>query len=223
MISPHPALKHGRRQGGECAGIAQHQAGGIKCAGQVFPTGQVDGGFSTYGAVHHGQEGGWDLEVGNAPEVCGGGKACQVAGDAAAQSYEQIPPGDLVLRQNLQDFEIGLSIFGGFSLGKYIGADQETSCFQGSLGPLAVQGRYDAVADQGSPGDLGRGERPSLPAGPAGRGRLQRHRAWSSESESQLASFCKGLPYPPDAPGSLGKLLWRQGLGPSHRAWGGSL
>ncbi len=133
-------------------------------------------------------------------------------------------PGDLVLRQNLQDFEIGLSIFGGFSLGKYIGADQETSCFQGSLGPLAVQGRYDAVADQGSPATWDEGERPSLPAGPAGRGRLQRHRAWSSESESQLTSFCKGLPYPPDAPGSLGKLLWRQGLGPvAQGAWGGSL
>ena len=101
--------------------------------------------------------------------VTGGGKACQVAGDAAAQSHEQIPPGDLVLRQNLQDFEIGLSIFGGFSLGKYIGADQETSCFQGSLGPLAVPGRYDAVADQGSPATWDEGSGPlSQPVQQAG-------------------------------------------------------
>ena len=117
---------------------------------------------------------------------------------------------------------MGLSIFGGFSWGKYIGADQETSCFQGSLGPLAVQGRYDAVADQGSPATWDEGRPSPQPVQQAG-GRLQRHRAWSSESESQLTSFCKGLPYPPDAPGSLGKLLWRQGLGPVAQGMGRSL
>ncbi len=47
--------------------------GGIKCAGQVFPTGQVDGGFPPTELSTMAREGGWDLEVGNAPEVCGGG------------------------------------------------------------------------------------------------------------------------------------------------------
>ncbi len=49
-------------------------------------------------------------------------------------------------------------------------------------------------------------ERPSLPAGPAGRGRLQRHRAWSSESRISVGFILQGPPVSADAPGSLGKL-----------------
>ena len=72
----------------ECC-FEQHGSGGIESAYFVFQPIEVDACFASHGGIHHGEEGGGQVDVGNAPLEGSGGKAPEVGDHASAQVDEQ--------------------------------------------------------------------------------------------------------------------------------------
>ena len=81
-------MSWGRGQGGEGVGVDDDAVGGVEGADEVFAGGQVDGDFAADAAVDLGEQGGGDLDEGDAAGVGGGDEADEVAGDSAAEGDE---------------------------------------------------------------------------------------------------------------------------------------
>ena len=150
------------RQGAEGIGIAKDQAGLAEGAHQVFPCGEIDGSLAAYGGIHSCQQSGRHLDKADAPEVGGGGEASQVTNHAAAQSGDEVRPGQTVFSQKVQKFQINSGIFTFFAGGKNKGNCSKTGRFQTAAQAFAVQGPDVAVADDGYGFNLS--QRGDLPA-----------------------------------------------------------
>ena len=70
-------------------GIGNHKPWLMKRPDQIFATGGIDTCFSTNRAVHLRNDGGGNLNVGNAPVIDGGRKTCQVPDNSTAEGHEE--------------------------------------------------------------------------------------------------------------------------------------
>ncbi len=109
----------GIRQGFQQRRVAQHQSGLVKAAGLILAAVQIHGGFTAYGGVHHGQQGGGDLNVSDAPLIGGGGETGQIPYNAAAQSDDEIAPGETAVAEKIQCLTVGVQIFMLLAVGEY--------------------------------------------------------------------------------------------------------
>lgn len=73
-------------------GVNEDEAGVVEGADEVFPGGEVDACFATDGAVYLGENGGGDLNEGDATVVDGGDESGEVADDASAEGDEEGVP-----------------------------------------------------------------------------------------------------------------------------------
>ena len=87
------------RQGGQAVGVHQHQAGLIEGPQQVLALRQIHCRLAAHGAVHLREQRGGCLYQRHAPLIGGGGKARQIAGDAAAQGQQTVGAGKAPLCQ----------------------------------------------------------------------------------------------------------------------------
>src|SRR5699024_1188628 len=95
----------GEHVGGErlqAVRVADHGGGLAEGPGQVLSGGQVHGGLSAHGGVHRRQQGGGQLDIPDAPEVDGGGKARHVPHHAAPQGGHAVGAGQALRRQKFQ-------------------------------------------------------------------------------------------------------------------------
>ncbi len=90
-------------QGGQAIRVAQYGGGLQKGARQIFPCGEIDGGFAAHGGIHRGQQRGGQLYAADSPQVYGGGKARNIAGHSAAQGGHTVGAGETLLRQKFQN------------------------------------------------------------------------------------------------------------------------
>ncbi len=74
---------------GEEVDVGEDGARVVKGADEVFAGGEVDAGFAADGGVDLGEEGGGDLDVGDAAHVDGGEEAGDVADDAASEGEQE--------------------------------------------------------------------------------------------------------------------------------------
>jgi hypothetical protein len=81
-------------QGGETAGVGQHQPGLPESARQVFARLEIYRHLAAHRGVHLGQQGGGQLDEIHPPQNGGGGKARQVPHDPAAQGGHGVGPGE---------------------------------------------------------------------------------------------------------------------------------
>jgi hypothetical protein len=105
----------------------QNEPGLVEGADEVFAFRGIDAGFSTDGAVHEGDDGGGDLDEGDAPVKNGGSKPGQVPHDATPQGDEEgltSQPGADHLAGDGFHFGVALRLFpgrhgdhGGFNAG----------------------------------------------------------------------------------------------------------
>ena len=141
----------GLRQGGQQGRVAQHQRGLVEAARLVFAAVQVHGGLAAYGGIHHGQQGGGHLDIGHAPLVGGGGEARQIPHNAAAQSDDEVAPGETAVAEEVQCLTVGIQIFLLFSMGEYEVLHLKSGVLQGSFCQSAVQGKHGVVGNDGGP------------------------------------------------------------------------
>ena len=85
----HACGEFARRQGSEGGGVDEDGLRLVKRADEVFALRVVHPGFAADGGIDLRQQGGWDLQAGDAALVAGGGEACDVADDAAAESDDE--------------------------------------------------------------------------------------------------------------------------------------
>ena len=132
----------GIRQGFQQRRVAQHQSGLVKAAGLILAAVQIHGGFTAYGGVHHGQQGGGDLNVSDAPLIGGGGETGQIPYNTAAQSDDEIAPGETAVAEKIQCLTVGVQIFMLLAVGEYETLYLKSGVCQGSLRQTAVQRVY---------------------------------------------------------------------------------
>ena len=113
----HAAGKVPVRQRGQDLRVHQHQAWLPEGAGQVFPGLEIDGHLAAHGGVHLGQQGGGELDIADAPENGGGGKARQISYHAAAQGGHGVGAGQAEGHQGLPQLRQLMGIFGVLSGG----------------------------------------------------------------------------------------------------------
>ena len=114
----HACGKFARRQGGEGGGINQHRLRLMEGADEVFALRVVHPGFAADGGIHLRQQGGRDLQAGDAALVAGSGKACNVANDAAAKGDDEAVAVIACFNQRIEDARPGGKCFVGFAIGQ---------------------------------------------------------------------------------------------------------
>ena len=75
-------------EGGEGVGVDDDAVGGVEGADEVFAGGQINSDFAADAAVDLGEQGGGDLDEGDAAGVGGGDEADEVADTASAEGDE---------------------------------------------------------------------------------------------------------------------------------------
>ncbi len=75
----------------------------VKGADHVLAQGVVDAGLAAHGRVHLGEQRGGHLNMRHAPLITGGGEACHVSDDAAAEGYHRRVAGEARPDQRVQD------------------------------------------------------------------------------------------------------------------------
>ena len=88
-------------EGGEERGAEHHVLGLVEGADLVLQSGEVDARLAPCGSVHHGQQGGGDVDVAYAALERGSGKAPDVGDDAPAQVQQQAVARGALLRERL--------------------------------------------------------------------------------------------------------------------------
>ncbi len=87
----------------------------MKGADQVFPVRRINAGFTAHAGVDLGEQGGWNLDKGQAAQRGCGGKARQITNHAAAQRDDCRMAVDFLRQQFVNDICPGLQAFGGFA------------------------------------------------------------------------------------------------------------
>ena len=77
---------------GENGGIDENGQGLVEGADEIFAGNEVGAGFTADGSVHLGEEGGGDLDDGDAAHEDGGEEAAEVGDNAAAEGDDQAGP-----------------------------------------------------------------------------------------------------------------------------------
>ena len=131
-------------EGVQGVGVAQNQAGLAESAGQILSGRQVNGGFATHRGIHRRQQGGGHLNKADAPKVAGSRESGQVTGDTAAQSDDDIGPGQSALRQEIQKLQKNRAVFAFLTGGKHETDHGESGLFQ------TVHCRYSIERKDGS-------------------------------------------------------------------------
>jgi hypothetical protein len=78
-----------RGKGAEGGEVAEDEFGLGEGAHDVFDPSKIDGDLASHAGVDCGEEGGGDLDKGDAAPVDGGGKSAEVADDAAAKEQDE--------------------------------------------------------------------------------------------------------------------------------------
>ena len=84
---------------------------------EVFSTGVVHAGFAANRGIHHGQQGGWNLNHTDAPQPCGRGESRHVSDHPASESQHQRAAFQLPRERRVMDFRNGCGgflVFSGF-------------------------------------------------------------------------------------------------------------
>jgi hypothetical protein len=137
----------------ESVEIAEDEARLVEGADEVFSCGEVDSCFSADGAIDLGEEGGGDLDEGDAAEVGGSEEACEVTDDAAAEGDEGGFAFEPVLGEEVvAEFDLA-EAFGAFA-----GGDGDGDGFDS----VAAEGLLDLGCPEGF--DLGIGDDGAFPA-----------------------------------------------------------
>ena len=142
--------------------VAQHHGGLMKAAGLIFAVVKVHGGLAAHGGVHHGQQRGRYLNIGDAPLVGGGGEARKVPHHAAAQRDDDILTGEAAVTEKIQCAAVGCKGLMLFPVGKNEVLRLKTGVLQGLLSLLAVKGKHGVIGDERRPasGELPGGQCP---------------------------------------------------------------
>ena len=114
----HAGGEFARWQAGEGGGINQHRLRLMEGADEVFALRVVHPGFAADGGIHLRQQGGRDLQAGDAALVAGSGKACNVANDAAAEGDDEAVAVIARFNQRIEDARPGGKGFVGFAIGQ---------------------------------------------------------------------------------------------------------
>ena len=121
--------------------VAQHQRGLIEAAGGLAP----------HGGIHHGQQRGGYLNIGNSPLIGGGGEACQIPHHAAAQRHEEIAAGEAAVAEEIQNLSVGGKIFLLFPVREQEMINLKSGIRQSFFGGSAVKGEHRVIRDHGGP------------------------------------------------------------------------
>ena len=103
-------------QGGEGAGVHDDQLGLPEGADDVFRLAQIHRRLAADGGVDHGERGGGAVDEVDAPHIDGGGKARQIAHDAAAHGDDEVAAAHIELQHLAQDTFQNLHALAGLTL-----------------------------------------------------------------------------------------------------------
>lgn len=127
--------KFARGKGLQDGGIGDDGLGLVKRADHVFAERVVDAGFAAHGGIDLAEQGGGDLDEGDAALVGGGGKTGQIADYAAAEGEDGGVAVGMVLQQAGVDLLEGFAVFVLFAVGQddvaTIDAELSAGCFDG--------------------------------------------------------------------------------------------
>ena len=112
---------------------------------------QIHRGLAPHRGIHHGQQRGGYLNIGNSPLIGGGGEACQIPHHAAAQRHEEIAAGEAAVAEEIQNLSVGGKIFLLFPVGEHKMLRLKSGVLQGSFCQSAVQGKHGVVGNDGGP------------------------------------------------------------------------
>ena len=108
--------------------VTQHRHRLLECAHQVLAAGQVDGCLSAHRRIHLRQQAGGNLEIVQSTEIGRRRKTGDVSHHAAAQGYQAVRPGDVVLAEKVIDLVQRPAALGCLAVGK-----DKLLCFQISI------------------------------------------------------------------------------------------
>ncbi len=142
--------------GDEGGGVDDDEGGLVEGADEVFAFGDVDGGFSSGGAVGLGDDGRRDLHEGYAAIVDGGDESGEVSDDASAEGGD----GAGAVVSGADEFGAKLlgagEVFAGFSGGDDVEAGCVTGVFEGDFDAFCVEASNAGLGDDGDfTGDAG--------------------------------------------------------------------
>ena len=110
--------KFARGKGLQGGSIGDDGLGLVKRADHVFAEWVVDAGFAAHGGIDLTEQGGGDLDEGDAALVGGGGKTGQIADYAAAEGEDGGVAVGMVLQQAGVDLLEGFAVFVLFAVGQ---------------------------------------------------------------------------------------------------------
>ena len=143
-------VKLARWQGAERVGIGNDEAWLMEGPDEIFAAGSVDAGLAADGTIDLGDDGGGDLNAGNAAVVNGGSESREVADHAAAESHEHGGSVEPRLNHGVADFRGLLEGFGGLSSGNGDTDGLEPSLTKRGLDGLGVEWADIRVGDKGA-------------------------------------------------------------------------
>lgn len=141
--------KFARGQGAEGGGVGDNGLGLVEGADHIFAEGVVDAGFAANGGIDLTEQGGGDLDEGDAALVGGGGKAGQIADDAATEGEEGGAAVGVVLQQAGVDVLQGFAVFVLLAVGQDDAANGYAELPAGGFDGGEVEGGDGFVADDG--------------------------------------------------------------------------
>ena len=108
---------------------------------------QIHGGLAPHGGIHHGQQRGGYLNIGNSPLIGGGGEASQIPYHAAAQRYEKIAAGEAAVTEKIQNLSVGRECFLLFPVREQKMIHLKSGVRQGFFGGSAVKPEHRVIRD----------------------------------------------------------------------------
>ena len=133
-------------QGG---GVGDDGLGLVKRANHVLAKRVVDAGFAAHGGIDLAEQGGGDLDEGDAALVGGGGKAGQIADYAAAEGEDGGTAVGMVLQQAGVDLLEGFAVFVLFAVGQNDVANVDAELLAGCFDGGKIKRGNGLIADDG--------------------------------------------------------------------------
>ena len=143
-------VKLARWQGAERVGIGNDVARLMEGPDEIFAAGGVDAGLAADGTIDLGDDGGGNLNAGNAAVVNGGSESREVANHAAAESHEHGGSVEPHRDHGVADFRGLLEGFGGLSSGDRDADGFEPCLTKRGFDGLGVEGTNIRIGDKGA-------------------------------------------------------------------------
>ena len=141
--------KLARGKGLQGGGIGDDGLGLVKRADHVFAEQVVDAGFAAHGGIDLAEQGGGDLDEGDAALVGGGSKAGQIADYAAAEGEDDGAAVGMVLQQAGVDLLEGFAVFVLFAVGQDDLANVDAELLAGCFDVGKIKRGNGLIADDG--------------------------------------------------------------------------